>query len=154
MLAELLRRLIIKLLPPWYYPPPNFQPFDQSGLLATPAVAAPAATVLTIKVPTGWRMVIRRLSHNIVGPGFVQGSGQLIWSLAIDNSPVKGYAQMLTEFGDVKTGPRLTDGILAQSAQILTYNVTNVGYIAAGTNIVVTVSGWFYPEPRYKGMAQ
>lgn len=146
MLAALLRRLISKLLPPWYYPPANFQPFDKQGVAATPALGA-SVTILTLTVPQGYSSAGRRLSVNIIGPGFVQGSGALVWSITVDNAPYKNYSSILTEFGSPQI-PRPTDGILANSGQVIRINVLNVAYNALGTNCVASIGGWFYPNPR------
>ncbi len=145
-LAFLLRRLIEKLLPPWFYPPEKFQSFDKQGNVATPAIGA-AAQVLSLTVPQGYAGVARRLSINVIGPGFVQGSGSLVFSVTVDNAPYKNYASILTEFGSPQI-PRPTDGILADSGQVYRINVLNVSYAALGTNIVASLSGWHYPDRR------
>lgn len=146
MLAFFLRRLIDKLLPPWYYPPPNFQSFDKQGVLATPAIGA-QGIVLTLTVPQGYASAARRLSINVIGPGFVQGSGSLVFSVTVDNAPYMNYAAILTEFGSVQI-PRDTDGILANSGQVYRINVLNMSYAALGTNIVASLGGWFYPDRK------
>jgi hypothetical protein len=145
-LAFLLRKLIDKLLPPWYYPPVNFQAFDKQGVLVTPAIGA-SGIVLTLTVPQGYASACRRLSINVVGPGFVQGSGELVFSVTVDNAPYKNYASILTEFGSVQI-PRDTDGILANSGQVYRVTVLNVSYAALGTNIVASLGGWFYPDRK------
>jgi hypothetical protein len=145
-LSYLLRRLVDKLLPPWFYPPVGFQAFDQQSNVATPAIGV-SAVILQLLVPTGYDMVGRRISVNIVGPGFVQGSGSLIWSVTIDDVPVRNYAKILTEFGSVQQ-PRPTDGILARSAQLVKISVSNTAYTSLGTNVVASLGGWFYPSPR------
>jgi hypothetical protein len=146
MLAFLLRRLIDKLLPPWYYPPPNFQAFDVQAVLATPATGT-TGTILTLTVPQGYSSAVRRISLNVIGPGFVQGSGSMIFSITVDNAPYKNYAQILTEMGSFQN-PRPTDGVLANSGQVYRVLVQNVSYSALGTNIVASLGGWFYPDPR------
>jgi hypothetical protein len=146
LLAFLLRRLIDKLLPPWYYPPVNFQAFDKQGVVATPGIGL-SATILSIQVPQGYSGVGRRLSVNIIGPGFVQGLGSLVFSVTVDNAPYKNYASILTEFGSPQI-PRPTDGILANSGQVIRINVLNVSYAALGTNCVASIGGWFYPDQK------
>jgi hypothetical protein len=153
LLARFIRRMVEKLLPPWYYPPPQFQSFDVQGAIPTPAIGAtPAAIVLTLLVPQGYCAVIRRLSINVSGPGFVQASGSLIFAITVDQAPYKNYAQIVTELGSVQW-PRDTDGILANSNQ--TYQVTclNVAYASGGTMIVASLGGWFYPDPKQKRQA-
>lgn len=146
MLAFFLRRIADKLLPPWYYPPAQFQAFDKQGVVATPAIGT-QVTILTLTVPQGYSSAARRLSVNCIGPGFVQGAGSLVFSVTVDNAPYKNYASILTEFGSPQI-PRDTDGILANSGQVYRINVLNVAYAALGTNIVASLGGWFYPDPK------
>lgn len=143
LLASFLRQLFYRFFPPWVTPPPGSQFFDYQATVATNAIGT-TAVVLAIKVPTGMRFVGRRLSCNIIGPGFVQGSGSLIWSVQANDAPIRGYAQILNEFGSPQIA-RPTDGILAESDQLVTIKVTNVGYAAAGTNVNASLAGWMYP---------
>lgn len=143
--AALISFLQNTLLPPWYIPPPNFQAFDIQGVLATPAIGA-TGTVLQLTVPQGFNGVVRRLSINVNGPGFVQGSGSLIFGVTADGVPCKNYASILTELGSIQQ-PRPTDGILANSGQVYRVTVQNVSYAALGTNVVASLGGWFYPNP-------
>ncbi len=155
MLAQLLRTLFRRMTPPWVQPPPGFQPFDPAAVVATPAIGN-TSTVLTLSVPQGMDGVIKRISHQVLGPGFTDGSGALVWSILIDGVPVKNYAAMTVQLGSIGTttgaGPRPIDGILAKSGQVITYQVKNVGYAAVGTNQFASVGGYFYPTPREKGM--
>lgn len=155
MLAALLRRVFGRYFPPWVgWMPPGSQPFDVQGVIATPAIGAGATVILSLQVPSGMDGVIRRLSHNLLGPGFVQASGDVLWGITVDNAPVKNYAAISTEFGSngvQGAGPRDTDGILAKSGQVYRYTVTNVAYAAGGTQILATIGGYFYPSPRKTG---
>jgi len=144
MFAFFLRQQFQKLLPPWYYPPPKFQSFDKQGVVPTPAIGT-TVPIFSLQVPQGYASVARRLSINIIGPGFVQGSGSLVFSITVDNAPYKNYASILTEFGSPQI-PRDTDGILANSGQVYRVNVLNVSYAALGTNVVASLGGWFYPD--------
>src|SRR5580692_950259 len=94
MFAFFMRRMVNKLLPEWYYPPPNFQAFDKQGVLPTPAMGV-TSTIFSLAVPQGYASVGRRLSFNVIGPGFVQGSGSLIFSVTVDNAPYRNYATIL-----------------------------------------------------------
>lgn len=156
MLAQLLRQLVDKLLPPWISPPAGFQAFDAQGLIALPAIGV-TSTVLTLPVPQGYNCVVRRLSCNFIGPGFVQASGSLIWQVTVDDAPYKNYGNIQVELGSVGPvgpGPRPTDGILANSGQVIKFLLNNVSLVAGGTNTVCTLGGWFYPARRKRGVAR
>ena len=148
MLAALLRVLFARFLPPWFYPPPSFRPFDlqTNTTVPTPGVGL-SAIVLESLVPTGFARVIRGLSVNLIGPGFVQGSGTMVFSVTVDGAPVKGYGQLTTELGSVFF-PRETFGILANSGQTVRIVASNVSYVAGGTNVVGSIVGYDYPKQR------
>lgn len=148
MLANLLRVLFARFLPPWFYPPPSFRAFDiqTNTTVATPAVGT-SSIVLESLVPTGFSRVIRGLSINLIGPGFVQGSGTMVFQVTVDNAPVKGYGQVTTELGSVQF-PRITYGILANSGQTVRIIASNIGYVAGGTNVIGSIVGYDYPKQR------
>lgn len=133
---------------PWIHPPDNFQAFDQVAAIATPDVATGDITVLQFEVPFGWDGVIRRLSHNYTGAGFVQGTGGIIWRLLVDGQAVRNYDSMLVEFGSVQS-PRCTDGIRIYSRQIIKYvvNVTGINFQPSGVSqTICCLAGWIYPR--------
>lgn len=132
--------------PPWIQPPPGFSSFDYPGAIATPAVGT-TATIFSFIVPAGYDGVIKRLSHNFTGGGFIQGSGDFIWSITIDNRPAKNYNNMVTEYGTTQIA-RETDGIQIYSGQTIAYLVNHVANVAfgAGTFIIATLAGYYYPR--------
>lgn len=134
---------------PWVEPPEGFQPFDFAGVIDTPAISGPLAdsAVLLFTVPAGFDAVIRDLSHNVTGGGFVEGSGDLVWRLRVDNEYVRNFGRLTVQFGTVAE-PRGTYGIVVKSGQTFRYLVANAGYIAGGTKVICTARGWFYPRGR------
>lgn len=135
--------------PPWIYPPDNFQGFDSANSILTPAVGAGDTVVLSFKVPFGWDGVIRRLSHNYAGGGFLQGSGAIIWRLRINGQIVRNYDAITMEWGTIQQ-PRLIDGIRIYSSQLVEYLVTvpgGSGFIPSqSTFILCSLGGWIYPR--------
>jgi hypothetical protein len=133
--------------PPWVDPPEDAEPFDFSGIIATPA-AGTSAAALTVRVPNGYSGVIRRLSHNYTGGGFVPGSGDLTWRILVDGRAVKNYDAINVEFGNPNS-PRECFGIRLRSGQTVTYQVAHdaaSGLPVLGTSIVVFLTGYFWPE--------
>lgn len=130
---------------PWFYPPPSFQAFDYQGSIAHPNVGTGDQAILTFVVPPGHDGVIKRLSCNFSGPGFVQGSGTLVWRILANQAAIKGYDNILTELGDVKT-PRSTDGILIYEAQTIELVVNNVNLAVGGAFDLGSLAGYFWPK--------
>lgn len=139
-------------VPEWVQPPPKFQPFDYQGVIQTPADGVTTdQIVLSFVVPVGFSGVIKRLSGNYTGPGFVQGSGNLIWRIIVNGVPVKNYSNILIEFGSIVT-PRTTDGIIISSGQVVQYVVNRPTTVVAspGTFVICTAAGYYWPQ----GVAQ
>src|SRR6516164_474842 len=75
----------------WLDEPPGSVPFDDVGTIALPpGQLSPIDTpVLTFTVPRGSDGVIKWISNNVLdAPGFVQGSGALIWKIIINGRSV------------------------------------------------------------------
>lgn len=124
--------------------PADGVPFDFSGVLATPAAPSGDTVVLQFTVPSGFNGVIKDLSHNVTGGGFVQGSGDIVWRLSIDGRWVRNYGNLTVEFGRIDQ-PRATYGILLRSGQVFRYIVSNFGYTVPSSSIVVFARGWYWP---------
>ena len=153
-LSALLRQLVATLRPPWMYPPPGFQDFNTTNVVPTPAIGTSAQIIgpnsvnaVTFIVPRGWECIINRLSLNFIGGGFVQGSGNLVFSILVDTAPYKNYGAILTEVGeDPKAFFSLYPaGIRVRSNQRVTVIVQNVGQGGVGTSCFARLGGWFYP---------
>lgn len=159
-MAQLLRLISGQIAPPWLVPPNGAQPFDYQGLIATPAVGPNFTSIINIDqnsagsatgwtVPIGYYAVIRNITHNIVGPGFVQGSGSLIWQFRVNGVPVKGFGAILTEFGNITLFMRpIPAGLTLTPNDHFEYLVRNVAYLAGGTQVVATINGWLWPVPN------
>lgn len=134
---------------PWIEPPPGFQAFDTHQQIATPAVGVDTE-VLRLTVADGYDGVIRRLSNNYTGPNFVQGSGQILWRLLIDQMVVKNYGRITIEMGSPQW-PRETDGILLRSGQVVRYvvNVSDPVLAGSASGIICSLGGYFWPKEAY-----
>lgn len=67
--------------------------------IAYPAPGAAASVLLTYTVPPGQNTVITLLAVFNVGAAFVNGSGNVIWRVLINNAGVKGLENMQSQFG-------------------------------------------------------
>lgn len=135
--------------PPWVDPPDNFEGFDLTAAIATPAVGAGETRVLSYRVPRGFDGVVKGLVHNYIGGGFQQGAGGIIWRISIDGQWVRHYDAMLVTFGSVQY-PRPISGIRIGENQLVEYWVNVAGgaglVYSAETQIVCGISGWIYPR--------
>lgn len=118
---------------------------DEQSSAALPTIAAGETTILTFIVPQGFDCIIRRLSHNFTGGGFVQGSGDIIWRILIDNAPVRNFQNMTTEKGSWDQ-PREIDGIRAYSGQTIRYNVVHAANAALAGNVICSLNGSLFPS--------
>jgi len=133
---------------PWNEFPDGGQAFDYAGVIGTPAAAGAETVALSFITPYGWDGVVKRLSHNYTGGGFVPGSGDLTWRIRVGGAFVKNYEAITVEFGTT-TEPRPTDGIRVFSGQLVEYIVNHAaasGLAVGGTNIICFLAGWFYPR--------
>lgn len=137
-----------EIRPPWIDPPDGAVPFDFAGVLATPAKDGLFHSILSQRVPNGFSGVVRKLSHNYTGGGFVPGSGDLVWRISIDGAAVKNYEALAVEFGST-TVPRECWGIRLRAGQTITYEVAHAvasGLAVAGTSVISFLSGYFWPD--------
>lgn len=130
---------------PWIFPPLGWEPFDEVKSIDTPAINT-QTVVLAKKIPQGYDGVIRRISNNFTGGGFVQASGQLVWRIALDNQVVRNYGNIQVEMGSI-SHPRETDGILVRAGQVVRYYVTCTdGALIGGTKIICCFAGYIWPK--------
>lgn len=130
--------------------PPNAAPFDFPGILTTPAPGTADSVVLSFTVPTGWDGVVKALANVYTGPGFVEGSGDLIWRLRVNGQYVKNYDSIQTTLGSFEEPRKIEGGIVLSSGQLVEYLVTVAAAASiptgAGTQIVCFLRGFFYPR--------
>jgi hypothetical protein len=131
-------------------PPPGADSFKPFGVIVTPGATGLDTTVLTLDVPHGWDGVIKSLSHNYTGGGFVDGSGLLIWRILRDGQAVKNFDSISVEFGRPAEPIELAGpGIPVYSGQCITYIVNHAllsGLPVAGSSIICSFGGYFFPR--------
>lgn len=130
---------------PWVDPPPGFVSFDPQSSIVLPAAAAAETVVLTMDVPQGYDGVIKYISNNLTGGGFVQGSGDIVWRIREDGRPIRNFGNITSEKGSIAR-PRQVEGIRIYSAQRITYTVEHVANAALTGRTVCSLNGYFYPS--------
>lgn len=126
--------------------PPDGLAFDYTSYIALPVIAA-SGVVVTFTVPEGFHGVIKRVGNVIVGGGWTEGSGSLIWQILANAGVIRNYDNILASLGAVNN-PAETAGILVYEQQLVVLQVSNVSLAAGGVQAGGRLSGWFYPKWR------
>jgi hypothetical protein len=131
-------------LPPWIYPPAEFEPIDLVNYINLPAVGA-SANIIAIQIPTGHNAIITHIANNFVGGGWTEGAGTVTWQIARDGAPVDGYDLIPASLGSPASPTRHPSGFRAFENQIVTLAVNNVNVVLAGQLSGGRLMGYYYP---------
>lgn len=140
----------------WIYPPPNAKNRMPYGSVAAPAGATPTQ-VMAFTVPTGMRFYLTGIIRQFEGSGFVLGSGNALWTLAINtpvgSTPLQGrsvadFVNQPFTLGSFNHGPvhfEMPEVFVAEDT--ISDIVTTDGTITPGApNYFITVLfGWTVP---------
>ena len=133
--------------PAWIDPPLGTRYFHVPGVIATPALGSSLTSVLAIAMPTGWDGVVKAISQNYTGGGFVQGSGDLTWTVRVGGAVVDEYNAVATELGSVQT--QVETLIFLSENQLYEHLVSvsaGAGIPIAGTQIICYARGYRWPR--------
>lgn len=139
-------------LPPWIYPPTNWENIDQINYALVPAIGT-QVTIITYVVPPGRNGVINKIACNFVGGGWTEGSGDILWRVLVDGTPPPGatsYNAILASLGS-PASPTGVAGFRIFENQVLTLVAYNNplgadgGVIVAGQRVGGRFLGWNYP---------
>lgn len=135
----------------WLDEPPGSVPFDEQATLALPVpgtgaggLASPITPVLTFNVPQGFDGVIKWISNNIIGNTAPFVPGSLVWSILINNRPVRNFQNITVEKGTVFQG-RQVSPIRLFSGDIVSYTVTQPAIGPTGST-VTSATGYYFPS--------
>jgi hypothetical protein len=67
--------------------------------VAYPAPGAAAVSLLSYTVPVGMNAMLTFMAIFNLGPAFVNGSGNVIWRVLINQAGVKGFENLQSQFG-------------------------------------------------------
>jgi hypothetical protein len=132
-------------LPPWIYPPPQFDPVDQIGYVSLPAIGA-TTTVVSYTVSQGKNGIILAYANNFIGGDFVEGSGGVVWQILRNGVPIKFYERILASLGTPQSPTRHPSGFRLFENDIIKIVITNVSIPFSGQLIGGRLSGWQYPK--------
>ncbi len=142
-LYDALANLRIQQLPPWNAPPASFESFDPHAFVALPAIGA-EATVVEFTVPPGRNGVVDRIANMVVGAGWTEGSGDLLWRIERDQSPFPNYENITASLGNISNPTRIS-GLRLQNGEVIRLIARNVNIPVGGQLVGGRLGGWFYP---------
>lgn len=145
--ASLAGSIEINRLPPWAFPDENSIHFDNPGDVVIPAIGV-AVAVVSFSVPKGQNGVIKEMANVLIGGGFTDGSGAIIWTITQNGQSVRGKENILNSLGSVAAPSRIGGGgfIRILENDLIQLFVFNVSIPPAGQIVAGRLSGWFYPK--------
>jgi len=136
-------------LPPWIYPPPEFEPVDKIGYVTIndPTVSAAGVVVVSFKVPPNRNGIITTYGNNYIGNGFTEGDPTLIfWQYRRNLQPIKFYERIPASLGNVAQPTRHSAGFRIFENDLIDILVTNVSIPFAQQVSGGRLMGWVYPK--------
>ena len=130
---------------PWVYPPADAEPFDPQTWITMPAVVpGTEVQVLALTVPLGKNGVIQKFGNVVIGAGWVEGTGDLIWRILRDGAAVRNYQNILASLGNVSNP--VDCGIRIFENEVIQVVIENVALVPGGQQVGARLRGWFYPK--------
>ena len=149
---------------PWVMLPPGGISFFAMGSVPAPAFGqANQVTLATYTVQDGWEGTLQDVLVIYDDQGaatFVQGSGDIVWTIDIDNplgSPLAtsrflpNYAQILTQLGSLENGPwPVRGGWRMKQGEVYRVKAYTVANVATGAPNFVhgALLGWVWPMAK------
>jgi hypothetical protein len=138
-------------IPPWVKMPGEGKRFGHpSSIPLASAVLGVDTIVQSFIVPYGYDGVIVATTNRYTGQGFVEGSGDLIWRIRLNQHYVNDYGNIITQLGSL-TQPyyNANSQIFVQSGQLVQYLVNrslgSLGNLNGG-RIICALNGWYWPR--------
>lgn len=134
-------------------------PSGPTASIASPAYGANNQTVLcSYQCPSNFVAVVKGILTSFDGSGFIQGSGNIIWTLDVDQPlpavagtagySFDGYGNLLTTMGNYANGLwRLYPGLRFVDQEIVRLKIQTVAVVGVGAPNFVTgmMAGWIVP---------
>lgn len=130
--------------------PPQAVPLRAVQGIVTPAPAAGDQVVVEYRMPFGYDGLLQGIFHFYSGNGFVQGSGDIVWRIQLNQRYVEDLGNTPFQVGSPQSPMPLTEGQILLSGQTLRYivNVPNLsGQIQVGqSQITAGFVGFLWPR--------
>jgi hypothetical protein len=137
--------------PPWIKMPQQGRRYQEINTVPLGTfVLNTDLAVVTFQCPIGYDGVIIGNTNRFLGPGFVEGSGDIEWRIQLSRRYAPDYGLILTSLGDLTMPTGFAGGgIRIYSNQVIRYiaRVTNFAALDPNGRILCALYGWFYPRP-------
>lgn len=123
----------------------------EAGGITTPAPAAGDVQVISVQAPYGWDGLLTAFWFNYAGLGFVQGSGDIIWRVQINQYFMRDLSNVPYTLGSPQQPLPMTQGKIVLSGQVVRVlvQVPNLsGMIQVGQSTVSAGLIGFWSRPR------
>lgn len=117
--------------------PPGSVTLNRADGIITPAPAAGDQTIVSYRVPKGYHLLLAGFYWQYSGLGFVEGSGDIIFRLKVNQWYVKGLSNETFTLGSTKFPIPMTQGQILKSDDVVSaiVNVPNLsGQIQVGAS--------------------
>jgi hypothetical protein len=116
------------------------------GAIPLPVAFGVDTQILQFRVPLGYDGIVYGVLCKFVGPGFVNGSGDLLWRFRVNERWVKSLRAVPTELGDYTGYAQLDEFFRLQSGQtIRAYGWVNPLTALKGGAMMAALQGWYFP---------
>jgi hypothetical protein len=140
--------VVVDGLPIGLFKPDDGFSFDYVNYIALPAVGVSAA-IINFTVPAGQNGVIKKVANNVIGAGFTDGDGSILWRIQIDDAFVRNYFAIGGSLGNPANPPEIS-GIQLMEQQVVQLIVSNISFAGGGGKSGGRLSGYFYPVTDHK----
>lgn len=137
---------------PWIEPPADHEPFDITGSVACPAAGTTDTQVISLRCPYGYQGVLLGVGHRYIGTGFVEGSGDILWSVRVGGRFPNGYGAINISLGSAEQSRPVFGAIRFYENELIEYLVTvpAASPIATGAPnyMIAMLAGYTWPAQR------
>jgi len=127
-------------------PPPDASPFSFSPTAGFPAVPAPGAaaiSIITYTVPPGQNATIWKMAIQFAGGGFVDGSGNIVWRVLVNDAAIEGLQSLTAQYGVFSNPNDCLIQLVENDVFRVTVEVPSGQPIVNGTSGAL-IRGWTY----------
>jgi hypothetical protein len=136
-------------------PPKGAVTFNPFSAIPLPSPASGENTLFTFQVPIGYDGIITGQSNGYIGAGFVEGSGDIVWRIAVNNFGTRRYLKdcgaILVSLGQINNYQTIPGGMRIYSGNavsvVVTAPNTSGALPAPGTGqSFAGLHGWCWPR--------
>ncbi len=113
-----------------------------------PAPGAAAITLITYTVPRGFNAVINMMAIFMATGGFVNGTGNAIWRVLINDASYKNLDNIQSQFGTDQLPLPIYLPLVENDTISVTAEQPNGGNIGAGSTTGARLHGYEYPTGK------